>query len=125
MIKIIQKIFRLFEGKVLNKDKFKVNIFEFEQIDFSLSNYAPNTILAPNSKTSSDKLYNCFINLYKNEDINSKNNNFNCNHLYQMQELLEVYKPLYIPIIALTCCLLILVRKIIIILIVIEPKSFL
>ena len=111
-----QKIFRLFDGKVLNRDKFKVNIFEFEQIDFSLSNYAPNTILAPKiQETSSDKLYKCFINLYKNKDINYKNNNFKCEPSISdeiNQELLKrFYKPLYIPIIALTCCLLILIPK--------------
>ncbi len=111
-----QKIFRLFEGKVLNKDKIKVNIFEFEQIDFSLSNYSSNTILAPKiQETSSDKLYSCFIKLHNNKAIKIEDDNFKCETSVSEainQELLKrFYKPLYIPIIAIISCLLIIVPK--------------
>ena len=111
-----QKIFRLFDGKVLNRDKFKVNIFEFEQIDFGLSNYSSNTILAPKiQETSSDQLYSCFIELYNKNIINYQAQNFNCEKSVSdaiNQELLKrFYKPLYIPIIAIICCFLILVPK--------------
>ena len=62
-----QKIFRLFNGKVLNKEKLKVNIFEFEQIDFGLTDYSTNTILAPKiQEIPSRQLLLCAINLYKN-----------------------------------------------------------
>ena len=111
-----QKIFRLFDGKVLNRDKFKVNIFEFEQIDFGLSNYSSNTILAPKiQETSSDQLYSCFVKLYSEEIINSQTKNFKCEKSVSdaiNQELLKrFYKPLYIPILAIICCFLILVPK--------------
>ena len=37
------KIFKLFGGKVINKDKNKINVFEFEQIDFNLADYTSST----------------------------------------------------------------------------------
>ena len=110
-----QKIFRLFDGKVLNKDKVKVNIFEFDQIDFGLSDYSPNTILVPKiQEIPSAQLYKCFLYLQKN-NISIKNENFKCEASISKeikQELLKrFYKPLYIPLIALICCFLILVPK--------------
>ena len=110
-----QKVFRLFDGKVLNKDKIKVNIFQFEQIDFGLSDYSPNTILVPKiQEISSAELYKCFLNL-KKKNFDIKNNNFKCETsiLNEIkQELLKrFYKPLYIPIIALICCFLVLKPK--------------
>jgi len=110
-----QKIFRLFDGKVLNKDKIKVNIFEFEQIDFSLSDYSTNTILVPKiQEIPSGQLYKCYLDLRKNKII-IKNDNFKCEKSISKeikQELLKrFYKPLYIPLIALVCCFLILIPK--------------
>ena len=42
-----KKVFQLFNGKVINKDKSKVNTFEFDQIDFNLADYRTSTIIAP------------------------------------------------------------------------------
>ncbi len=110
-----QKIFRLYNGKVLNNDKDKVNIFEFEQIDFGLSDYATNTILVPKiQEISSGRLYKCFLNLRDNA-VSVKHDNFKCEETISeeiKQELLKrFYKPLYIPVIALICCFLILIPK--------------
>ena len=41
------KIFRLYDGKVINKEKSKINVFKFDQIDFNLADYSTNTILVP------------------------------------------------------------------------------
>ena len=41
------KVFKLFGGKVINQDKNKINVFEFEQIDFNLADYTSSTILVP------------------------------------------------------------------------------
>ena len=111
-----QKIFRLFNGKVLNKEKLKVNIFEFEQIDFGLTDYSTNTILAPKiQEIPSDQLLLCSINLFKKRLIKNKNYDFKCEQSISeeiQQELLKrYYKPLYIPIIALICSYLILLPK--------------
>ena len=42
-----RKIFKLFDGKVINNEKSKINVFEFDQIDFNLAEYSSNTILVP------------------------------------------------------------------------------
>ena len=42
-----KKIFRLYDGSILNLDKSKINTFAFEQIDFNLAEYSTNTILTP------------------------------------------------------------------------------
>ena len=111
-----QKIFRLFNGKVLNKEKLKVNIFEFEQIDFGLTDYSTNTILSPKiQEIPSKQLLSCTINIYKENLIKSEDYDFKCelSILEEVkQELLKrFYKPLYIPIISLICCFLILLPK--------------
>ena len=56
------KIFRLFNGKVINKEKDNINIFEFEQIDFKLDNFISNTIVVPKvQEISTMTLLGCFI----------------------------------------------------------------
>ena len=112
-----QKIFRLYNGEVKNKEKSKINVFKFEQIDFGLSKYSTNTMLTPKiQEIPSKELFLCFLKLYKDENFNSKNNFFNCEKSFNKeinQELLKrFYKPLYIPIIALVCCFLVIFPKI-------------
>ena len=40
-----KKVFRLFNGQVINKDQDKINLFQFDQIDFNLADYSTKTIL--------------------------------------------------------------------------------
>ncbi len=107
------KIFKLFNGKVIDKKKNKINVFEFDQIDFNLSVYSTNTILTPKlQETSSRNLFNCFFsNFIKNTKIDSRN----CNVLLIdeiNQELLKrFYKPIYIPLIGIICSFLIILPK--------------
>ena len=108
------KIFKLSNGKVINKEKSKINIFEFDEIDFNLADYSSNTILVPKlQELPSSILLKCKF----NKDANFKNNkyNFNCTNsiLKEIdQELLKrIYKPLYIPVIAIMCCYLIIFPK--------------
>ena len=42
-----KKGFKLYKGQVINKDKDKINIFEFDEIDFNLADYSSNTIIVP------------------------------------------------------------------------------
>ncbi len=105
------KIFRLYDGKVINNDKSKINIFEFEQIDFNLGDQTTNTIIEPKvQEISTSQLLSCFFKI-KVKNLVS----FNCekNILNEVkQELLKrVYKPIYIPIIAILCCFLIISSK--------------
>ena len=42
-----QKIFKLFKGKVINNEESRINVFEFDQIDFNLKDFTSNTITVP------------------------------------------------------------------------------
>ena len=107
----IKKIFRLYEGKVINNENSKINIFEFDQIDFGLGDLTSNTILVPKiQEISSTQLLGCYFNFeVKNFTF------FQCEKdiLEDVkQELLKrLYKPIYIPIIAILCCFLITSSK--------------
>ena len=108
-----KKIFKLFNGEVINNDESKINVFKFDQIDFNLAEYSSNTILVPKiQETSSKELFECSYGLYvyKVENIGSR-----CRksiHKEINQELLKrFYKPLYIPIIAILCCFIFIVSK--------------
>jgi len=111
-----KKIFILNTGQILNKEKSKFNIFQFEEINFDLSNYTTNTILTPKiQEIKSMQLLRCYFNLYRQLFINQENYNFSCEKSLIKeinQELLKrLYKPLYIPVVALISCLLILIPK--------------
>ncbi len=106
-----QKVFKLYEGKVINNDKSKINVFKFEQIDFSLNNFASNTITLPKiQELSSIDLIKCLVPLEKKIFTN-----FRCDQsIFKeiKQELLKrFYKPIYIPIITILCCFLIITSK--------------
>ena len=102
-----QKIFKLFEGKVINNEKSKINVFQFDQIDFNLKDFTSNTITVPKiQEISSLTLFGCFLPLEVKEF-----DAFRCEeNLFKeiKQELLKrVYKPIYIPLITILCCFLI------------------
>jgi len=109
-----KKSFQLFDGKVINVEERKINVFEFDQIDFNLADYSTNTILVPKLQERSSKyLLDCII-FFKDKNLEN-NNNLKCNKDLSQefhQELFKrFYKPLYIPIIALLCSFLIIVPK--------------
>ena len=109
------KIFKLYNGKVINKEKLKINVFEFDSIDFNLSQFSANTIIEPKiQEISSKSLIDCTLSIYSKK-INPLNFNYNCEETIVNeinQELFKrFYKPLYIPIIAILCCYLILIPK--------------
>ena len=111
-----KKIFKLYSGEVINKDKSKVNVFEFEQIDFSLSEYSTSTILVPKiQEISTKKILNCFLSFY-HSNINILNDKAkNCEISLEKeinQELIKrIIKPFYIPLITIVCCFLIVLSK--------------
>ena len=51
-----KKSFQLFDGKVINVEERKINVFEFDQIDFNLADYSTNTILVPKLQERSSKV---------------------------------------------------------------------
>ena len=109
------KIFRLYDGKILDKEKTKINSFKFEQIDFNLAQYSSNTILNPKiQELPSKPLLGCVFKIINNKLI-EYNELFKCekkifNEI--VQELFKrFYKPIYLPIIAILCCFLVVVPK--------------
>ena len=103
-----QKIFRLYNGKVINKDQDRINIFKFDEIDFNLRNFSSKTITIPKiQEISTLTLLGCFLNIDAKRFVA-----FNCdeNLLNEIkQELLKrLYKPFYIPLISLYCGFLLL-----------------
>lgn len=109
------KIFKLFDGRVINKEKKKINVFQFDQIDFNLADYSSNTILVPKiQELSSQELIKCVHSVNKN-GVDYVNKNFSCSRSLVddiIQELFKrFYKPLYIPLIAILCCFLIIMSK--------------
>ena len=108
-----QKIFKLFNGSIINKSANKINKFEFDQIDINLSEYSSNTILVPKvQETSTLKLLKCsvFKNYFNYENIFS-NCNQSINKEVNQEVFKRLYKPIYIPIIAIICCFLIILPK--------------
>tara|TARA_B100002019_G_C21240915_1_gene585507 strand:- start:354 stop:1457 length:1104 start_codon:yes stop_codon:yes gene_type:complete len=105
------KIFRLFNGQVINNEKSKINVFKFDQIDFNLSDFTSNTITVPKiQEIPSLKLFDC-LSLIERKFFSQ----FVCEKSLMKeikQELLKrFYKPLYIPIIAILSCFLILTSR--------------
>ncbi len=109
-----RKIFKLFDGKVINNEKSKINVFEFDQIDFNLAEYSSNTILVPKiQEISSKELFYCSYKIFKNELDQLKDKRCEKKIVKEInQEILKrFYKPLYIPIIGILCCFLFIISK--------------
>ena len=109
-------VFQLFNGKVINKDKSKVNTFEFDQIDFNLADYRTSTIIAPKiQEINSLVLLECSNFFYlKNLKI-IKPDTFKCTDSIIPEIKQEIFKrffkPFFIPIIAILSCFLIITPK--------------
>ena len=110
-----KKVFRLYDGRILDKEKTKINSFKFEQIDFNLADYSTNTILNPKiQELPSKELISCAFKII-NSRVIEYNDLFLCekNILKDiLQELFKrFYKPLYLPVIAILSCFLIIVPR--------------
>ena len=106
-----QKTLNLFNGRVINKENSKINLFNFDQINFSLKNLSTNTITTPKlQETDTLTLLNCFFNIKK---IN--NNKGKCEKRLEddmRQELFKrLHKPIYIPLVTLFSCFLLIYSK--------------
>lgn len=102
--------FILYDGKVLNIDKNRINTFRFDQIDFNLQSFASNSIVKPKIQEINSKiLFGCFVDKLS-QNLNSCEQNDSLDEM--KQELLKrYYKPIYIPIITLICCFLLFTGK--------------
>ena len=99
---------------MINNEKSKINVFEFDQIDFNLAEYSSNTILVPKiQEISSKELFYCSYKIFKNELNQLKDKRCEKKIIREInQEILKrFYKPLYIPIIGILCCFLFIISK--------------
>ncbi len=113
-----KKIFRLYQGEIINNEEKRINTFQFDEIDFNLADYSSNTILVPKiQEIPSDILLKCRFGFFNSNEYISDfiKYNFKCSEsiINEIdQELLKrFYKPIYIPIITIMCCFLIIVPK--------------
>ena len=106
-------------GKILNINEGKTNSFDFNETQINLSNYTSKTTKTPKiQEINTQSLFNC---LFKNEikkNITKENNfKFVCKKDLQFmnkisQELLSrIFKPLYIPLLALISGFLLIKSK--------------
>jgi lipopolysaccharide export system permease protein len=106
-----QKIFKLFNGKVINNEDSKINVFEFDQINFNLKDYTSNsTTAAKIQEINTFDLLSCF-----SKDSKVQRELFRCDKKFFSdikQELLKrLYKPIYIPLIAIVTCFMLISSK--------------
>ena len=106
-----QKTLKLFNGRVINNEDTKINIFNFDQINFSLKNLSTNTITTPKlQETDTITLLSCLYNITDKTDYN-----FQCEERLndeRWQELFKrLHKPVYIPLVTLLSCFLLLYSK--------------
>lgn len=102
------KVINFNNGKLININNMNIKTFEFSEINFLLNNLSSNSITTP--KIQELKITTIFNCLLKNKVV--KNNFFTCDKKINsslIQELLKrIYKPIYIPLISLFCCLLLI-----------------
>ena len=109
----IQKKFKLTSGRVINNENSDINIFDFDQIDFSLNDLNSKTITVPKiQEIDTFTLVNCF----NTSSVKNKNEfHFICEEKLQpeiQRELFKrIYKPIFLPIITLICGFLIIKAK--------------
>ena len=106
-----QKTFKLFNGRVINYQNSKINVFEFDQINFNLKDFISNSTTAPKiQEINTFDLLSCF-----SKDSEVQRELFRCDKKFFgdiKQELLKrLYKPIYIPLIAIVTCFVITISR--------------
>ena len=110
-----ERIFKLFNGKIINVNSGKITSFDFKTTNFDLSKYLTKSTTdfkIQEKKTSS--LLNCYINYFL-LDKDYFYDVLNCNDpaIKEMQKELftRLIKPLFLPVISLSLCFLLLYPK--------------
>ena len=106
-------------GKILNINEGKTNSFDFNETQVNLSNYTSKTTKTPKiQEINSKSLFNCLFKDETKKNITKENNfKFVCKKDLQSmnrisQELLSrIFKPLYIPLLALISGFLLIKSK--------------
>ena len=97
-----EKLFKLVDGRVINNRENKINVFNFENIDFNFGNLESNTITTPKiQEIGTITLLGCFINI-KTRIYEA----FNCDKKILDEVKLELFKRIFSPIYLLIICTL-------------------
>tara|TARA_B100000900_G_scaffold65984_1_gene51131 strand:+ start:1343 stop:2440 length:1098 start_codon:yes stop_codon:yes gene_type:complete len=105
-----ERKFILLNGKVLNNDKNKINIFEFEQINFNLKSFGSNSITIPKIQEVNVKyLLGCLKFIDYSEDRKCEDEN--SSEEIKQELLKRFFKPIYIPLIGMLCGFLLISGK--------------
>ena len=105
------KALNLFEGRIIDIENSKINIFKFDRINFNLKNLNTKTITTPKlQELDTLSLLSCvfYIENKKFKDFNCHKNIIN---EVKVELINRIHKPLYTPVIILFCCFLILFSK--------------
>ena len=106
-----QKTLKLFNGRVINNENSKINLFDFDQINFSLSNLNSNTITTPKiQELNIISLLSCYVDI-KNNGLKDLICEKKLNKEIKRELFKRLHKPVYIPLIALFSCFLLLYSK--------------
>ncbi len=107
----------LFDGKIINVEKNKITSFTFEKIEFNLSKFSSKTTTYPKiQETPSAFLFECLdydlrIAEIENALDNYKNDLCKDKSVIKQELFKRFYKPIYLPLVGLICCLLIIKSK--------------
>ena len=106
-----QKTLKLFNGRVINNQNSKINLFDFDQINFSLSNLSSNTITTPKiQELNIIALLSCYFDI-KNNGYKDLICEKKLNKEIKQELFKRLHKPIYIPLITLLSCFLLLYSK--------------
>jgi lipopolysaccharide export system permease protein len=110
------RYFQLYNGKMINNENGKITSFGFKKIDFNLLKYTSKTTTYPKiQEATSYDLLKCLYYDYKKEIEKFKAAYLRCekNSIKNVKQesFKRFYKPIYFPLLALICCLLIIKSK--------------
>jgi lipopolysaccharide export system permease protein len=111
-----KRYFKLYDGKMINRDKKKITNITFDEIEFNLSKFSSNTTTYQKiQEASSFDLFKCVYYDFMNTIDKFEAKYLRCEKKrlddIKQEFLKRFYKPIYLPLIGLICCLLITVSK--------------
>ena len=112
----LNKYFELYNGEIIENKNNEITKISFDQINFNLNKFRSNTTTYPKlQEAPSSELIKCIYLNYKNKIDNEIFPNLNCT-IERLPDIKQEFnkrflKPIYIPLLALSCCFLILFSK--------------
>lgn len=110
------RVLELFDGKIIDRDNEKINDFSFKKIDFDLTKYHSKTTVTPKiQEHNTNTLIKCLYYFYKKNIDEYRDPLLRCNKQnidsITQEVLKRIYKPMYIPLLALLASLMVLFSK--------------